>query len=35
MEMDSDNIQLALEDSSVTCPKFDQLLLEKWFAKKN
>jgi thioester reductase-like protein len=35
MEMDSDNIQLALEDSSVTCPKFDQSLLEKWFAKKN
>jgi thioester reductase-like protein len=31
LEMDSDNLQLALEDSSVSCPKFDKTLLEKWF----
>jgi thioester reductase-like protein len=33
LEMDSDNLQMALEDSSVTCPEFNKSLLEKWFPK--
>jgi len=34
LEMTSDNLQLALEDSNVSCPKFDKSLLEKWFPKQ-
>ncbi|KAG7358594.1 amino acid adenylation enzyme/thioester reductase family protein [Nitzschia inconspicua] len=33
LEMDSDNLQLALEDTLVDCPPFDKNLLEKWFPK--
>ncbi|VEU33646.1 unnamed protein product [Pseudo-nitzschia multistriata] len=31
LEMDSDNLQRALKDSSIECPDFDTDLLEKWF----
>jgi thioester reductase-like protein len=33
LEMDSDNLQLALEETGVSCPPFDKNLLEKWFPK--
>jgi len=31
LELDSDNLQQALEGSSIQCPDFDGALLEKWF----
>lgn len=34
LEMDSDNLQMALEETSVSCPLFDKNLLEKWFPRK-
>jgi hypothetical protein len=32
--MESDNLQLALEESSIICPPFDKDLLKKWFPHK-
>mmetsp|Transcript_36781 Transcript_36781/g.41084 ORF Transcript_36781/g.41084 Transcript_36781/m.41084 type:complete len:1150 (-) Transcript_36781:78-3527(-) len=35
LEMDSDNLQQALKNSTVKCPDFDIQLLNKWFSCKN